>query len=339
MITLARTSIVALSLAVTLSWATPALGFDPTAGGCTRVREQRAQACAQGLNSDAGLCGKIVLDCPRQSGCEATACEQGETACESAAAIHCAQSVASDCAALSAKHCTAGACAAAIKCDYESETTYADPGKLAGACAATKQRECKTNAEQAASTECSDAACPAKQRPCNSECESGKKRCASQACAARQAEAACEPQSQAARDIMRLMDSLQAHGGEGIHCPGLTVDETVTEQREVHARRAQLIQVLENLSDADRPESETLPVELEELAPGEEVTEEVEFADTAPAVQTEALRYSSASLEHTAAELEAAELYEDADLVREIAGQMRHKARRVAGRQLRRSTY
>lgn len=124
-----------------------------------------------------------------------------------------------------------------------------------------------------------------------------------------------------AKQILELMDALDPNGDRRIHCPGISVEPAGKEQRDLQARRANMMEILHELDEQDKL-AESLPEPLEEVRAEPAVT----------AVQSVALRRSSTALEHTAAQLEDAQLYDEADLVRHLAKELREQARHaVAG--------
>lgn len=123
------------------------------------------------------------------------------------------------------------------------------------------------------------------------------------------------------QQILDLMSQLDPNAGRGIICPGLAGEtEPCSAAEDAKQRRVQLVEVLRELETDDEQPGEVLPEPLEEIQSERIVNRG----------QRIALRYSSSALEHTAAQLEEAQLYEEADLVRRLADDLRDQARQAA---------
>ncbi len=122
---------------------------------------------------------------------------------------------------------------------------------------------------------------------------------------------ACEEPEHPALEIADKLDP----GARGIHCPGLNMGACPTSD-ELNERRAQMVEAIRNLEECES----ALPAP-EEIGSG---------LPMANPIQGLALRQSASALEHTAAGLEEAELYEEADRVRRLADELRHQSRVAA---------
>jgi hypothetical protein len=121
------------------------------------------------------------------------------------------------------------------------------------------------------------------------------------------------------QQILELLGELSGEQYYGLHCPGL-IAATGDEHDACLQRRAQMIEVLREIDAQERLAERALPEPIEEVV-GQRVVNRRQYS---------ALRESSSELEEVAARLEAAELCEEADLVRRLADDLRHEARQAA---------
>lgn len=302
------------------------------------------------------------LDAPCAARCQSACCDKAGS-CKSNACKQCAKhnAAARPCGDCVAEEADGGPTEGFVGFEYRI-TRALCPGQSAadesGPCASAKCRSCQTGTHcETCQLRCSEQDCgtgTCRRHACQVKCQECKKcpcgdhcrmecrraksdcacgvKCACNGCPAKCFDSvakkcgndSCDLKpGEPAQQILDLMNQIDPDRNYFIRCPGLnTSNEECTASDEMKERRAEVIKVVRAMNRQERENAECSPEDC-----GTDSSSELDSQRFVDCSQAAALRASASVLEHTAAQLEEAELCDEADHVRHLADQLRGQAR------------